>query len=90
MAYSHPSLNRIGGQGEGPALWTYSTADVKTTVDGAGYFNAAANDLAVGDVIIARTGVGGTMQLWLLYVASNSGGVVDVTDGLQITATDSD
>jgi hypothetical protein len=90
MAYSHPSLNLIGPAGAGPKLWMYSTADVKTAVDGAGYFNDAADDLQVGDIILANTGVGGTLQVWILYVASNAAGVVDVTDGLQVTATDSD
>lgn len=92
MAYSATGFSTIGASkaGNSPSLYAYSTADTIGDVNTTGYFNALANILSVGDVIIARTSTGGTQALSLVYVASNASGVVDVTDGLTITATDSD
>lgn len=92
MAYSSTGFATIGASkaGNAPSLYAYSTADTIADVNTSGYFNALANTLSVGDVIIARTSTGGTQALTLVFVASNASGVVDVTDGLTITATDSD
>lgn len=92
MAYSATGFATIGASkaGNAPSLYAYSTTDAIGDVNTSGYFNSLANILSVGDVIIARTSTGGTQALSLVYVASNASGVVDVTDGLTITATDSD
>lgn len=92
MAYSATGFSTIGASkaGNSPSLYAYSTTDTIGDVNTSGYFNSLANILSVGDVIIARTSTGGTQALSLVYVASNASGVVDVTDGLTITATDSD
>lgn len=90
MAYSHPSLNLIGPAGGTPKLWIYTTADAMTVVRAEGYFNAAAEDLAIGDVIICNVATGGTTLVFFTYVVSNAAGVVDVVDGLQIAVTDTD
>lgn len=90
MAYSHPALNLIGPAGGTPKLWIYTTTDAMTVVRASGYFNAAAKDLSVGDVILCNAATGGTTLVFLTYVVSNSGGVVDVVDGLQIPVTDTD
>ena len=92
MAYSATGFATIGASkaGNAPSLYAYSTADAIGDINTSGYFNSLANLLSVGDVILVRSSTGGTQALTLVYVASNSGGVVDVTDGLTITATDSD
>lgn len=90
MAYSHPSLNLLGPAGGTPKVWVYSTPDAMTVVRAAGYFNAAANELNVGDLIICNVATGGTTLVFFTYVVSNSAGVVDVVDGTQIAVTDTD
>lgn len=92
MAYSATGFSTIGASkaGSSPSLYAYSTADTIADVNTTGYFNGLATVLSVGDVIITRTSTGGTQALSLVYVASNASGVVDVTDGLTITATDTD
>jgi hypothetical protein len=92
MAYSATGFSTIGASkaGNSPSLYAYATTDTIADVNTSGYFNSLANILSVGDVIIARTSTGGTQALTLVFVASNASGVVDVTDGLTITATDSD
>ena len=93
MAFARAGWNPIGGQskkGVAPQVFTYTTTDAVGTVDGAGYFNDVSDDVSVGDVIISVTSTGGTLASSIHTVASNASGVVDVTDGLTITATDSD
>ena len=91
MAYSSTGLNAAGGQskaGNAPQLWTYSSADAIATVNTSGYFNSAASLLKVGDLIYVFDTV--NVLGHLVYVNANSGTVVDVTDGLAVTSTDSD
>jgi len=92
MAYSATGFSTIAAskKGNSVALYAYSTADAIADVNTAGYINALADTLAAGDIIFARTSTGGTQVLSIVYVASNASGVVDVTDGLTITATDTD
>lgn len=92
MAYSATGFATIGASkaGNAPSLYAYSTTDAIGDINTSGYFNSLANLLSVGDVILVRSSTGGTQALTLVYVASNASGVVDVTDGLTITATDSD
>jgi hypothetical protein len=89
MAFTPASLTRLAGA-SGVSLWHYSTADTIADVNTVGYFNAAANMLNVNDVIITVTSTGGTPAVTHTYVNANSGTVVDVVDGVAITATDTD
>ena len=87
MAYAASGLTRLAGASNGN-LWWYSTTDAIATVNSAGYFNDAANMLAVRDVIIVSdTNVPTTS---FVSVLSNTGSVVDVSDGTAIAETDSD
>ena len=92
MAYSATGFSTISAskKGNSVSLYAYSTADAIGDVNTSGYFDALADTLAVGDIIFPRPSTGGTQALSIVYVASNASGVVDVTDGLTITATDSD
>lgn len=66
----------------------YTTGDdAIAAVNTAGYFNEIAADLSVGDVIVVRDSAGVVAHA---LVASNDGTTVDITDGVAVTATDSD
>lgn len=87
MAYSASGLARIGGDSNG-SLWMYTSADAIATVNTEGYFNSAANMLAVRDlVIVCDTNVPTTN---FCTVLSNTGTVVDVSDGTAVAETDGD
>ena len=91
MAYSATGLNAAGGQskaGNAPQIWTYTSADAIATVNTAAYFNDASSLLKVGDIIFVYDSA--TPSMNIVYVLSNASGVVDVSDGLTVTATDTD
>ena len=87
MAFSAAGLTRIGGASNGD-LWFYSTTDTIATVNTAGYFNSAANMLSIRDVIIVADTNTPTPNL--CSVLSNTGTVVDISDGTAIAETDGD
>ncbi len=89
MAFLSKNLSVLA-YANGFTLWHYTSADSATTIDGSGYFNDAAKQLRIGDIVIANTETGGTAKAGLFLVSSNSGSVVDVNDMTQIGATDSD
>ena len=87
MAYSASGLSRLAGSSN-MNLWSYVTTDAIATVNTEGYFNSAANMLAVRDVIlVADTN---TPTTHFVTVLSNTGTVVDVSDGTAIAETDGD
>ena len=87
MSYSASGLARIGGDSNG-SLWMYTSADAIATVNTSGYFNSAANMLSVRDLIMVRdTNVPTTN---FCTVLSNTGSVVDVSDGTAVAETDGD
>jgi hypothetical protein len=87
MAYTASGLARIGGDSNG-SLWMYTTTDAIATVNTEGYFNSAANMLAVRDlIIVCDTNVPTTN---FVSVLSNTGTVVDVSDGTAVAETDGD
>jgi hypothetical protein len=91
MAYSSTGLNSAGGQskaGNAPQIWTYTSADSIATVNTTAYFNDASSLLKVGDIIFVYDSATPTMSI--VFVLSNASGVVDVSDGLTVTATDTD
>lgn len=89
MAYAASGLTRLSG-GSGVNLWHYTTTDTIATVNSAGYFNDAIGMIRSLDVIIAVTSTGGTPVVTLVYAKDVSSSAIDVTDGLTVTATDSD
>lgn len=89
MAFDKTKLYKISSNFSGMKIWGYDAgADTAATVDTAGYFNAVAKDLEVGDEIRVMSSSGTVWKRML--VNSNSGGVVDVTDGETIPMTDTD
>ena len=87
MAYSATGLHRIGGA-SGVNLWIYQTTDAVATVNSAGYFNDSANMLNVRDLIIVMDT--NTPTTNFCTVLSNTGSVVDVSDGTAVAETDGD
>ena len=87
MAYSASGLSRLAGSSN-MNLWSYVTTDAIATINTAGYFNDAANMLAIRDVIIVADT--NTPTTSFVSVLSNTGTVVDVSDGTAIAETDGD
>ena len=87
MAFASSGLTRVGGDSNG-SLWMYTSADAIADVNTAGYFNDAANMLDVRDLIIVRDTNAPTTSF--VTVLSNTGTVVDVSDGTAVAETDSD
>jgi hypothetical protein len=93
MAFSATGFNAIGGQsksGNAPAIYTYSSTDAQAVIRVSGYFNSIASLLKVGDIIFCFSATGGTPVMSTAYVNSNTGTVVDITDGVTVTSTDTD
>lgn len=91
MAYSVTGLQPIGGQskaGNAPQMWSYTSTDAIATVNTSGYFNSAADLLKVGDLIYVHDSATPTASL--VVVLSNTGTVVDVSDGTAISVADAD
>jgi hypothetical protein len=94
MAFNADSMILMA-HGYNHKLYHYVTTDAAGTIDGAGYFNAFAEQLDIGDVIKAitvddietPTSVSGASEH---IVVSNAGGVVDVSNTLLGSWSDSD
>ncbi len=87
MAYDSANLTQMC-HGGGVKWWNYSTTDNIATVNTSGYFNSAVGMLSLRDVIIVQDTATPTTSL--VSVVTNTGTVVDVTDGLAITETNTD
>lgn len=75
MAYNSDNLGCIEpGAGKSTVrIFTYSTADAKATVEGAGYISDAADrGMRVGDVVLVAN-PDGTEQQWYAVTAISSG-----------------
>lgn len=105
MAFLIANFQPIGGQGKrgkAPQLWGYWTTDAATTIDGAGYFNAATNFggayhlINLGDIIFAviwTTAVEtGTVTDAGVFIVNGktAAGVIDVTNAVDLFVTDAD
>lgn len=89
MAYDASNLSALT-YANGFTLWHYKTPDLASDVDTTGYFNDAATMLRVGDFLFANANIDATVESGVFIVASNTGGVVDVTDitGFGVPNTD--
>ena len=89
MAYAASDLTNLAS-GSGVNLWHYTTEDTIATVNTAGYFNDAIGMIRARDVIIVVSSTGGTPAVSIVYAKDVSSSAIDVTDGLTVTATDTD
>ena len=69
-------------------MWAYTTTDAIATVNTSGYFNSAVDLLKVGDLIYVHDS--NTPTASLVVVLSNTGTVVDVSDGTALSVADAD
>jgi hypothetical protein len=92
MAFSATGFSTVGAskRGNAPSIYAYKTTDTIADVNTSGYFDSLASTLEVGDLIYCVTSTGSTAVATLVYVVSNSGGVVDVNNGTTLAATDRD
>ena len=93
MAYTNANLQPIGGQskaGNAPQMWSYTApgSDAIADINTEGYFNDAADVLKVGDLIHVWDSSVPTSTL--MTVLSNTGTVVDVSDGTDLSVADAD
>ena len=93
MAFDRDGWNPIGGQsrkGNAPQMWSYTApgTDAIADINSEGYFNSAADDLKVGDLIHVWDSSVPTSTL--VTVLSNTGTVVDVSNGTELSVADSD
>jgi outer membrane protein assembly factor BamB len=79
MAYDASNLSALT-YANGFTLWHYKTPDQPEAIDDSGYFNEAASMLRVGDFIFANADTNGSIDSGVFIVASNSGGVVNVSN----------
>ncbi|MBL4693563.1 MAG: hypothetical protein JKY92_09575 [Magnetovibrio sp.] len=89
MAYASKDLSVLA-YANGFTLWHYSTLDIATVVDTAGYFNDAADMLRVGDIVVANVDTAGVPGGGMFLVNANALGIVDVADMTQIGAVNTD
>jgi len=92
MAFNKDGLNLVAGSkaGNAPQIWTYKSDDLGSDIDGAGYFNAVAGLLKVGDLMYIHADADSTATFGLAVVNSNTGTVVDITSLTPLGAIDSD
>ena len=90
MAYSSTGLNLVAGSkaGNAPQIWAYQSADAIATVNTSGYFDSVASLLKVGDLMYVYDTATPTASL--VVVLSNTGSVVDVSDGTTISVADAE
>jgi hypothetical protein len=90
MAFSSTGLALVAGSkaGNAPQIWSYQSADAIADVNTEGYFNSVASLMKVGDMIYVYDTATPTANL--VVVVSNTGTVVDVSNGQSISLTDSD
>ena len=83
MAYATDNpIKKIAGMGAGNSLWFYTDGDAKATVVASGYFNSAYKELSKGDVILCSIGVGGTHEMDVITVTSETGATTVTTIAL--------
>ena len=76
------------GSAVNPKMWQYYHAtDTVAQIATSGYFNNAADKLSVNDMVFVQGAITATPAAAICLVASNTGTVVDLTNGLGITAT---
>ena len=88
MAFTASTLSQLA-HGNNWKLWVYTSgSDNIAAINSSGYFNAASDMLGVRDLIIVADTATPTTNF--CTVLSNSGGVVDVSDGTAVAETDGD
>jgi len=86
MAFQSKDLSVLA-YANGFTLWHYTTIDTSLVADTVGYFNAAADMVRIGDMVMANTDTDGAPTSGILLVTANAAGVVDVADMTSVGGT---
>ncbi len=89
MAFNSKDLSVLA-YANGFTLWHYTTQDLATDVDTSGYFDAAADMVRVGDMVLANVDTDGTPASGIYLINANAAGVVDAADMTTFGGTDTD
>jgi len=89
MAFEIKNLSVLA-YANGFTLWHYTTPDAASAVDNSGYFNAAADMLHVGDMVLANVATAATPQNGVFAIVSVANGVVDLANMTVFDASDTD
>lgn len=89
MAYQSRDLSVLA-YANGFTLWHYTTADAAASVDSTGYFNAAADMLRAGDIVIANVDTSTLPKAGLFFIAQANNGTVDTADMTRIGTVNTD
>lgn len=89
MAFANNNFSVLA-YANGFTLWHYRSTDTATTVDTSGYFNAAANMVRVGDMILANVGPNGSVSHGVFVVTADDGTTVDVANLTNFASSNTD
>jgi len=89
MAFEIKNLSVLA-YANGFTLWHYTPPDAAASVDTAGYFNAAADMLHVGDMMLANVATTTSPQTGVFAVVSVASGVGDLANLTVFDASDTD
>lgn len=98
MAYATSGFRLLTGAlsgGQGPNIWVLDTVDAIATVNTAAYVSDGVTKGALqGDIVWVRIRAslpaGAVSAVHICFVIDTSGASIDLTDGLAVTATDTD
>lgn len=91
MAFDRNKISKMTTcTNNGYSHWSYVSNDSIADINTEGYFNNASDILNVNDTMIVISSVNTTPVHSTVIVKSIEEGVVDVSDGVSLTATDSD
>ncbi|MGC2855996.1 hypothetical protein ACM64Y_11020 [Novispirillum sp. DQ9] len=77
MAFQSKNLSVLA-YANGFTLWHYATPDAAATVTAANYFDAAADMMRGGDVVVANVNTAATPAAVFYRVATSTNGVVSI------------
>ena len=83
MAFDRSNMNPGARAGKGPKTASYYTTDSLGTVEGAGYFNDMATELATGDFLFVYS-TGSSNGGGKIYTVTVSSGTVTLSTGQAI------
>ncbi|MDX9862192.1 MAG: hypothetical protein RBS99_14885 [Rhodospirillales bacterium] len=89
MAFQSRNLSVLA-YANGFTLWHYTTADAAAEVDTQGYFDAAADMLRAGDMVMANVATGAAPAAGIFLVNASGPGAVDVSDLTAVGAANAD
>lgn len=87
MAYSSTGWSVVSASkaGNAPSIYSYAENNTKANMTGSGYFDELSDTLKVGDLVMLHDT--GTPTFTLSVVMTNTGGVVNLSNGTAVDVT---